>query len=143
MDLVVPWQPLLNLIEPVYPKASSKGDRSPYPLATMLRIYLMQHWYSRSDPVMEDALIEVASIRSFAVIDMIGDRIHDETTILAFRHLLEKQDTMIDINLISTPSYTKNKTSGRDPEIHQTMKGNQWQYGTEAQAREAVSAYRC
>ena len=92
MDQVVPWQPLLDLIEPIYPKVSSKGGRPSYPLATMLRIHLMQQWYSLSDPAMEDALIEVATIRRFAGIDLISDRIPDETTILSFRHLLEKHD---------------------------------------------------
>ncbi len=66
MDQVVPWQHLLDLIEPVYPKVSSKGGRPPYPLATMLRIRLMQQWYSLSDPAIEDALIEAATIRRFA-----------------------------------------------------------------------------
>ena len=76
MDQVVPWQPLLDLIAPVYPKVSSKGGRPPYPLATMLRIHLMQQWYSLSDPAMEDALIEVATIRRFAGIDLISDQIN-------------------------------------------------------------------
>ena len=148
MNQVAPWQPLLDLIEPRYPKTSSKGSRPPYPLATMLRIHLMQQWYSLSDPAMEDALIEVATIRRFAGIDLISDRIPDETTILAFRHLLEKHDlgqkifetvkaylkqrgmamkqgTIIDATLISAPSSTKNKTGERDPEMHQTKKGNQ------------------
>ena len=148
MDQVVPWQPLLDLIEPVYSKVSSKGGRPPYPLATMLRIHLMQQWYSLSDPAMEDALIEVATIRRFAGIDLISDRIPDETTILAFRHLLEKHDlgqkifetvkaylkqrgmamkqgTIIDATLISAPSSTKNKTGERDPEMHQTKKVSQ------------------
>ena len=130
MDQVVPWQPLLDLIEPYYPKTSSKGGRPPYPLATMLRIHLMQQWYSLSDPAMENTLIEVATIRRFAEIDLISDRIADETTILAFRHLLEKHDlgqkvfetvkahlkqrgiamkqgTIIDATLISAPSSTK------------------------------------
>ena len=152
MDQVVPWQPLLDLIEPIYPKVSSKGGRPSYPLATMLRIHLMQQWYSLSDPAMEDALIEVATIRRFAGINLICDRIPDETTILAFRHLLEKHDlgqmifetvkadlkqrgmamkqgTIIDATLISAPSSTKNKTGERDPEMHQTKKGNQWYFG--------------
>lgn len=151
MDQVVPWQALIDLIEPHYPKTSSKGGRPPYPLATMLRIHLMQQWYSLSDPAMEDALIEVATIRRFAGIDLISDRIPDETTILTFRHLLEKHDlgqkvfetvkahlkqrgmamkqgTIIDATLISAPSSTKNKTGERDPEMHQTKKGNQWYY---------------
>ena len=152
MDQVVPWQPLLDLIEPIYPKVSSKGGRPSYPLATMLRIHLMQQWYSLSDPAMEDALIEVATIRRFAGIDLISDRIPDETTILSFRHLLEKHDLgqqifetvkadlkqrgmamkqgkLIDATLISAPSYTKNKTGERDPVMHQTKKGNQWYFG--------------
>ena len=151
MDQVVPWQALIDLIEPFYPKVSSKGGRPSYPLATMLRIHLMQQWYSLSDPAMEDALIEVATIRRIAGIDMISDRIPDETTILSFRHLLEKnnlgkeifdvvkahlkqrgmamkQGTIIDATLISAPSSTKNKTGERDPEMHQTKKGNQWYY---------------
>ena len=92
MEKVVPWKALLELIEPHYPKTSSKGGRPPYPLATMLRIHLLQQWYDLSDPAMEDALIEVPTMRRFAGIDMISDRIPDETTILTFRHLLEKHD---------------------------------------------------
>ena len=152
MDLVVPWTPLLDLIEPIYPKASSKGGRPSYPLATILSIHLMQQWYSLSDPAIEDALIEVPTMRRFAGIDLISDKIPDETTILSFRHLLEKnklgkeildvvkahlkqrgmamkQGTIIDDTLISAPSSTKNKTGERDPEMHQTKKGNQWYLG--------------
>ena len=92
MNQVVPWPPLLDLIEPVYPKVSSKGGHLPYPLAEMLRIHLMQQWYRLSDPVMEDALIEVAAIRRIAGIELISDRIPDETMILSFRHLLEKHE---------------------------------------------------
>jgi IS5 family transposase len=90
MEAVVPWQALIDLIEPLYPKASKKGDRPPYPLATMLRIHLLQQWYSLSDPAMEEALIEVLTMHRFAGIELISDRIPDETTILTFRHLLEK-----------------------------------------------------
>jgi IS5 family transposase len=152
MEAVVPWKALIDLIQPHYPKTSSKGGRPAYPLATMLRIHLMQQWYSLSDPAMEDALIEVPTMRRFAGIDMISDRIPDETTILAFRHLLEKhnlgeqifqavkvhlkangmamkQGTIIDATLIAAPSSTKNKAGERDPEMHQTKKGNQWYFG--------------
>jgi IS5 family transposase len=110
---------------------------------------LLQQWYDLSDPAMEDALIEVPTMRRFAGIDMVSDRIPDETTILAFRHLLEKHDlsqqifevvkahlkangtamkqgTIIDATLIAAPSSTKNKSKDRDPEMHQTKKGNQW-----------------
>ena len=152
MEAVVPWKALLELIKPYYPKTSSKGGRPPYPLATMLRIHLLQQWYDLSDPAMEDALIEVPSMRRFAGIDMISDRIPDETTILAFRHLLEqndlgeqifeavkahlkangmamKQGTIIDATIIAAPSSTKNKNRERDPEMHQTCKGKQWHFG--------------
>jgi IS5 family transposase len=77
MEKVVPWKALLDLIEPHYPKTSSKGGRSPYPLATMLRIHLLQQWYDLSDPAMEHALIEVPTMRRFAGIDMNSDRIPD------------------------------------------------------------------
>jgi IS5 family transposase len=115
----------------------------------MLRIHLMQQWYDLSDPAMEDALIEVPTMRRFAGIDLISERIPDETTILSFRHLLEKHDlgkqifqtvkghlknqgmamkqgTIIDATLIAAPSSTKNKKGERDPEMHQTCKGKQW-----------------
>jgi IS5 family transposase len=149
MESVVPWQALIALIEPYYPKASKKGGRPPYPLATMLRIHLLQQWYSLSDPAMEEALIEVPTMRRFSGIELISDRIPDETTILTFRHLLEKhglgeqvfetvkahlsekgmtmrQGTIVDATLIAAPSSTKNKEGKRDPEMHQTKKGNQW-----------------
>jgi len=157
MDAVVPWQVLIDLIEPHYPKASKKGGRPPYPLAIMLRIHLLQQWYSLSDPAMEDALIEVPTMRRFAGIELISDRIPDETTILTFRHLLEKhelgeqifetvkahlsergmtmrQGTIVDATLIAAPSSTKNKEGKRDPEMHQTKKGNQWYFGMKVHA---------
>ncbi len=147
MESVVPWKALIELIEPHFPRTSSKGGRPPYPLETMLRIHLLQQWYNLSDPTMEDALIEVATMRRFAGIALITGRIPDETTILAFRHLLEKhdlgeqifeavkahlkangitmkQDTIIDATLIAAPSSTKNKKKERDPDLHQTKKGN-------------------
>jgi IS5 family transposase len=149
MQAVVHWQALIELIEPHYPKANKKGGRPPYPLATMLRIHLLQQWYSLSDPAMEEALIEVATMRRFAGIELISDQIPDETTILTFRLLLEKhelgeqisgtakahfsargmtmrQGTIVDATQIAAPSSTKNKAGKRDPEMHQTKKGNQW-----------------
>lgn len=148
MEAVVPWQALINLIEPHYPKSSKIGGRPPYPLATMLRIHLLQQWYSLSEPAMEEGLIEVPTMRSFAGIELINDRIPDETTILTFRHLLEKhglgeqifnrveahlsekgmsmrQGTIVDATLIAAPSSTKNKKGKRDQEMHQNKKGNQ------------------
>ncbi len=89
---MVPWQALIELIKPHHPKTSSKGGRPPYPLATMLRIHLLQQWYSLSGPAMEEALIEVPTMRRVVGIDLISNRIPDEATILAFRHLLERHD---------------------------------------------------
>jgi len=123
----------------------------------MLRIHLLQQWYSLSDPAMEEALIEVPTMRRFAGIELISDRIPDETTILTFRHLLEKhklgeqifetvkahlsargmtmrQGTIVDATLIAAPSSTKNKEGKRDPEMHQTKKGNQWYFGMKLHA---------
>ena len=157
MEVVVPWQALIDLIEPHYPKTSKKGGRHPYPLATMLGIHLLQHWYSLSDPAMEEALIEVPTMRRFAGIELISDRIPDEITILTFRHLLEKHDLgeqifetakahlsargmtmrqgkIVDATLIAAPSSTKNKDGKRDPEMHQTNKGNQWLFGMKVHA---------
>lgn len=91
MEVVVPWKALIDLSEPHYPKTSSKGGRPLYALATMLRIHPLQQWYDLTNPAMEDALIEVPTMRRFAGIELISDCIPDETTILAFRHLLEKQ----------------------------------------------------
>lgn len=152
MEKLIPWQRLESVIEPHYPKAG-KG-RKPYPLPTMLRIHCMQQWYSMSDPAMEDALYEIASMRLFAGLSL--DRaIPDHTTIMNFRHLLErhglarqifnevstwlseagvliKEGTLLDATIIEAPSSTKNKTGERDPEMHQTKKGNQWYFGMKA-----------
>jgi IS5 family transposase len=86
----MPWQPLINLTEPVCPNFSCEGCQPSYQLATMLRIHLIKQWYCFSDPTMEDALIEVPTMRRFAGIDLISDQIPDEITILSFRHLLER-----------------------------------------------------
>lgn len=151
MAQVVPWQSLLSLIEPFYPVAGR--GRHPYPLATMLRVHLMQNWFSLSDPAMEEALYEIASMRQFADVSL--DRIPDETTILNFRHLLEANDlapeilrrvnahltrkglllrrgSIVDATIIAAPSSTKNAEGERDPEMHQTKKGNQWYFGMKA-----------
>jgi IS5 family transposase len=98
MEAVVPWQALITLIEPHDPKTSKKGGRPPYPLATMLRTHLLQQWCSLSDPAMDEALMEVPTMSRFAGIDLITDRIPDETTILTFRHLLEKHGLGEQIN---------------------------------------------
>ena len=152
MDKVMPWDALLVLIEPHYPKAGR--GRRPYPLATMLRIHFLQQWYALSDPAMEEALYEIAPLRQFARLSLL-DAIPDETTLLNFRHLLERYDvaakmltavnadlskrglllrqgTMVDATIIHAPSSTKNGSGTRDPEMHQTRKGNQWFFGLKA-----------
>jgi IS5 family transposase len=152
MDQVVPWTALLALIEPHYPKAGR--GRRPYPLATMLRIHFLQHWYALSDPAMEEALYEIAPLRQFARLSLL-DAIPDETTMLNFRHLLERnglaakmltavnadlsrrglllrQGTMVDATIIHAPTSTKNGSGTRDPDMHQTRKGNQWFFGLKA-----------
>ncbi|VEF17847.1 ISPsy2, transposase truncated [Stutzerimonas stutzeri] len=151
MDQVVPWKGLIALIEPHYPKG--EGGRPAYPLMAMLRIHLMQNWFGYSDPAMEEALYETTILRQFAGLSL--ERIPDETTILNFRRLLEKhelaagilgvingylgdrglslrQGTIVDATLIHAPSSTKNQDGKRDPEMHQSKKGNQYYFGMKA-----------
>ena len=153
MEQVVPWNALLKLIGPHYPKMGRPG-RQPYPLATMLRIHFLQQWYALSDPGMEEALYEMPVMRRFSRLGGL-DNIPDETTILNFRRLLEthelapqilarvnahlarkgqslKAGTIVDATIIAAPSSTKNKDGKRDPEMHQTKKGNQWHFGMKA-----------
>lgn len=152
MEQIVPWQALLRLVEPVYPEAGN--GRRPYPLATMLRIHLMQNWFSLSDPGMEDALYDMPALRQFARLSS-QSAIPDESTILNFRHRLEeyelapeiltcvnrhlvkrglmmKEGTMIDATIIDAPTSTKNADRERDPEMASTKKGNQWYFGMKA-----------
>lgn len=153
MERTIPWDLLEAIIEPYYPKAGN--GRRPYPLCTMLRIHCLQQWYSFSDPAMEEELYEIPSLRQFAGLSLSRGSIPDETTILKFRHLLEqnnltrkildavsehlhdkglllRQGTIVDATIISAPSSTKNKQGERDPEMHQTKKGNQWFFSLKA-----------
>lgn len=155
MDAVVPWRRLLALIEPHYPKAGPKGGRPPMPLETMLRIYFLQNWYSLGDPTAEEMLYDSDAMRRFAGIELGDDRIPDETTILNFRHLLERHGltealfaevnshladkgitlrsgTLVDATIIDAPSSPKNEARARDPEMSSTKKGNTWYFGMKA-----------
>jgi transposase, IS5 family len=155
MDAVVPWGRLLALIAPHYPKAGPKGGRPPMLLETMLRVYFLQNWYALSDPMAEETLYDSEAMRRFAGIELGDDRIPDETTILNFRHLLERHDltealfaemnahladkgitlrsgTLVDATIIDAPSSTKNKAGTRDPEMSSTKKGNAWYFGMKA-----------
>lgn len=149
MDGLIPWARLEKRIRRHYPK---KGNgRPPYPLSVMLRIHCVQLFYNLSDPAMEDLLYEADSVRRFVGLSL-TDSIPDETTILKFRHLLErhrlgeklfaeinqhlaehglslKEGTIIDASIVSAPSSTKNQQGKRDPQMHQTKKGNQWYFG--------------
>lgn len=153
MDAVIPWSHLLALIEPHYPKAGN--GTQPKPMAQMLRIYFMQHWFNLSDPQAEDSLYDIESMRRFAGIELQGHDIPDESTILRFRHLLErhqlteqifarirtlledkrlllKSGTIVDATIIAAPPSTKNADQARDPEMHQTRKGKDWHFGMKA-----------
>lgn len=150
MDAVIPWSRLLALIEPHYPKAGR--GRQPVGLEKMLRIYFLQNWFNLSDPQAEDSIYDSESMRRFAGVELGDDVIPDETTILRFRHLLEKHDlteaifgevnalleqrrlllksgTIMDATIISAPSSTKNATGSRDPEMRQARKGKTWHFG--------------
>ncbi len=155
MNLVVPWTELVSLIAPHAPAPGAKGGRPPFAVETMLRIHFIQQWFNLSDPAMEEALYEITLFREFVGLDAGEDNLPDESTILRFRHLLEahnlslqilatvnatlaakglllKSGTVVDATLIAAPSSTKNSLGERDPEMHQTKKGNQWHFGMKA-----------
>jgi IS5 family transposase len=155
MNQVVPWAALVALIQPHARGAhQALGGRPPFPIETMLRIHCLQLWWNLSDPAMEEELHERPLYRRFVGLEGAA-RMPDETTILRFRHLLEKQQlapqvlgiinaglaqqglllktgTVVDATIIAAPSSTKNKSGERDPEMHQTRKGNQWHFGMKA-----------
>jgi len=153
MDRIVPWQALCKIVVSHYPKG--ERGRPPVGLERMLRIYLMQLWFDLSDPGMEEALYDSAAMRNFAGIDLGREAAPDETTMCKFRHLLEAHDvgeailalinkhleahgitigrgTIVDATIIHAPPSTKNAARARDPEMHQTKKGNQWYFGMKA-----------
>ena len=152
MNRVVPWADLVALVQPFAPEG--KKGRPPFAVETMLRIHFLQQWFGLSDPAMEEALHDVPMYREFASLGW-TTRLPDESTILRFRHLLEqhklaarmltvindmlrgkglllKAGTVVDATLIHAPSSTKNAGGARDPEMHQTKKGNQWYFGMKA-----------
>ena len=149
MDALIPWPRLVKKLKKHYPKGTR--GRPPYPLETMLRIHCMQLFYNLSDPAMEDALYEIESMRRFAGLKL-SEALPDETTILNFRHFLERhklgdkifqevnrhlkeqglmlrEGSIVDASIIDAPSSTKNQEGKRDPEMHQTRKGKQWHFG--------------
>lgn len=154
METIIPWKELTAAIEPFYPKPEGAGRR-PIGIERMLRIHFIQHWFNLSDPAAEESLYDSRSLRHFVGIDLGREPVPDETTICKFRHMMEKHNlgdqlfhlvnqylqenglkvsrgTIVDASIISAPSSTKNKNKERDPEMHQTRKGNQWYFGMKA-----------
>jgi IS5 family transposase len=150
MEQIVPWAELCAVIEPHYPKAGN--GRPPVGLERMLRMHLVQHWFNLADAACEDALLDSTALRRFVGIDLGRERVPDATTLLKFRRLLEKNKlgealfakvgevlqaqglklgtgTIVDATIIGAPSSTKNADKQRDPEMHQTKKGQQWYFG--------------
>ena len=153
MDATIPWARWVGLIEGVY--YDGKKGRKPKPLETMLRMYLLQAWFSLSDEGVEDAVYDSYAMRKFLGLDFAVEQVPDATTLLHFRHLLEthhlgekllasqnevfeeqgwimRGGSIVDATIIAAPSSTKNATASRDPEMHQTKKGNQWYFGMKA-----------
>lgn len=150
MNRLVPWSDLCSVIEPHYPKAGN--GRPPVGVERMLRMYFVQHWFSLADDACEEALLDSTALRRFVGVDLGRERVPDGTTLLKFRRLLEKHElgaalfakvgevlqdrglkvgtgTIMDATIISAPSSTKNAKGERDPEMHQTRKGQQWYFG--------------
>jgi IS5 family transposase len=150
MEALVPWNEFCALIEPHYPKAGN--GRPPIGVERMLRMYLVANWFNLADEACEDALYDIPAFRDFCQIDLGRERVPDATTLLNFRHLLEAHKigaalfakvnellsangvklsggTIVDATLIAAPPSTKNRDQSRDPEMHQSKKGNEWHFG--------------
>ncbi len=156
MERVVPWAALLEALAPHYfPDAAGRRGRPPVGLERMLRMYFVQQWYALADEATEDALYDSRALSAFVGIDLARESVPDATTLLKFRRLLEKQGlaetifdtvnaglrerglllnkgTVADATILAAPPSTKNKEKARDPEMHQTCKGNQWHFGMKA-----------
>jgi IS5 family transposase len=153
MERIVPWSRLVALIKPHYP--TGRRGRPPVGIERMLRIYFLQQWYGLADEALEDSIYDSQAMRNFAGIDLSSESVPDATTLLHFRHLLEAHEltkgifeevnahledkqllmragTLVDATIIAAPSSTKNRSGTRDPDMHQTKKGNQWHFGMKA-----------
>jgi len=153
MDTIIPWAEWVELIRPFYPKGEQ--GRPPRGIELMLRMYLLQVWFNLSDEMVEDSIYDSYAMRSFAGLDFFEKQVPDATTLLKFRHLLEKHQigeqifkaingfleangcmmrggTIVDATILNAPSSTKNASGERDPEMHSTKKGNQWYFGMKA-----------
>src|SRR5271154_6615247 len=153
MEAVVPWARLVQRLQSLYPKG--ERGRPPIGLERLLRVSFVQQWYGLADEAVEDAFYDSQALRGFAGIDLNRDPVPDATTVLHFRHWLERhgltkavfdevagmlaergllmrQGTIVDATIIAAPPSTKNKAKARDPEMRQTKKGNQWHFGMKA-----------
>jgi len=153
MDKIIPWDEWVSIIKPYYP--SGKRGRPTRGIETMLRMYFLQIWFSLSDEMVEDSIYDSHSMRKFMRVTFGEEQAPDATTLLKFRHLLEKNKlceklfedlnerleangcmmrggSIIDATIIKAPSSTKNESGKRDPEMHQTKKGNEWHFGMKA-----------
>jgi len=153
MEEIIPWANLIAVIEPFYPKG--ERGRPPVGLERMLRMYFLQQWYGLADEALEDAIYDSQAMQGFTRIDLAGDGVPDATTLLKFRRLLEtnglcknlftainadlsarglmmREGTLVDATLIAAPPSTRNQEKKRDPDMHQTRKGNQWHFGMKA-----------
>lgn len=154
IEAVTPWRDLVAVIEPHYPKGEGRG-RPPMGVERMLRMYIAQQCFGLSDEGIEDAIYDSQAIRCFVGVDLAREAAPDATTLLKFRRLLEEKDltasiftainahlaekglllrqgTIVDATIIAAPSSTKNEGGERDPDMHQTKKGNQWHFGMKA-----------
>jgi IS5 family transposase len=161
MERVVPWARLVALVEPHYP--SGRRGRPPIGIERMLRVYFLQQWYGLADEALEDAIYDSQALRIFVGIDLGTEAVPDATTLLKFRRLLEqhhltqqilaevvallserqlrmKEGTIIDATIIQAASSTKNRQKQRDPEMHQTKKGNEWHFGMKAHIGAALGS---
>ena len=150
MEEIIPWDEWVGVIKPHYPKG--ERGRPPMGIEKMLRVYLLQVWFNLPDAATEDAIYDSYAMRTFAGINFMTEAVPDETTLCNFRHLLEKHGlnklffdainhvmvqtghmmkggTILDATIINAPSFTKNAQKARDPEMHQTKKGNEWRFG--------------
>lgn len=156
MEALVPWQRLIEALSPSYfPNSAGKRGRPPIGLERMLRIYFLQQWYALADEALEDAIYDSQAMRDFVGIDLAIESVPDATTLLRFRHMLEKhaltqrifeeinahlaekglfmrEGTIVDATIVAAAPSTKNKAKQRDPEMKQTKKGNQWYFGMKA-----------
>ena len=150
MEEIIPWKYWVDMIRPYY--FNNQRGRRPIGIETMLRMYLMQIWFNLSDEGIEDSIYDSYAMRSFMHIDFNEQQVPDATTLLKFRHMLEANKlgekifadvnsrldkaglmmhggTIVDASLIAAPKSTKNQDGRRDPEMHQTKKGNEWYFG--------------